>query len=225
LTLAPHIGIVEAKLFLVCQHRLDGNKQIDNRRRSEITWLTGLLKCSNCGYSVVPKSSNGGRYTYLHCSGKINGNGCTALKHLGKLSDVENIVRDSVFAWSERYGNLKTTLETRKNNDSERILCRIEELDNNAQKMLDLAIESSDVSAKYINERLEKIAAEHQSLNAELNALNTDSGGFNVKYVADLRSEWDSLDVHAKNGIASLLIKRITLSHNAAEITWAYNFE
>ncbi|MDR0861953.1 MAG: recombinase family protein [Oscillospiraceae bacterium] len=172
LSLAPHDGIIPSEIFLACQRRLDGNKQIDNRRKSELTWLTGLIKCEKCGYSVVPKSSNNGKYTYLYCTGKTNVGCCDVKTNLGRLSAVEAAVERRIFAWAERYSELKAVTERKNNKEREKQLCRIEEIDGAIRRLLDLAVQANEVSSKYLNEKLSELESERQSLKDALDAVN-----------------------------------------------------
>ena len=63
-------GLVEAELFLRCQEKLRRNRQLGRSGQGKHTWLSGLLKCAECGYSVSVTESGGRRY--LHCSGRYN---------------------------------------------------------------------------------------------------------------------------------------------------------
>ena len=62
------VGVVPSSLFLMVQAKLAHNRQVGNSGKGKHTWLSGLLKCAKCGYSlsvVVDKS-----YRYLVCSGR-----------------------------------------------------------------------------------------------------------------------------------------------------------
>ena len=52
LALANHFGIIPPELWLNCQCKLDENRQIGRAGKGKHTWLSGLLKCGHCGYSV-----------------------------------------------------------------------------------------------------------------------------------------------------------------------------
>ena len=67
------------------QTKLAHNRQVGNSGKGKHTWLSGLLKCAKCGYSlsvVVDKS-----YRYLVCSGRYNMNRCDAAIHV-KLTEL-----------------------------------------------------------------------------------------------------------------------------------------
>ncbi|MDR1299580.1 MAG: recombinase family protein, partial [Oscillospiraceae bacterium] len=225
LSLAPHDGIISSELFLICQRRLDANKQIDNRRRSEITWLTGLIKCGKCEHSVIPKTSNMGKYTYLYCTGKANYACCDIEGNLGALKTVEDAVEDRIFSWADRYSGLKASSESADGRKRENLRCRIEEIELAAQRLVDLAIQSSDITAGYLNDKLAVLETERKTLEEELYRQRDNPGAIPAKSVSDIRADWSGLDIRKKNGIASLLISRILLFKGECEIEWNFDFD
>ncbi|MDP4109641.1 MAG: recombinase family protein [Bacillota bacterium] len=225
LSLAPHDGVIPSDLFLRCQYRLDGNRQIDNRKRSQITWLTGLLKCGKCGHSVVPKSSYNGRYRYLYCTGRTMYSCCDVEQNLGALKTVEAIIEGRIFIWAERYSDLKSCAGTAENKARNKLLCRIEEIDLGIKKLIDLAVETNDITAKYLNEKISALETERRALEEEAVKLSNGRHDSLTKEICDIQDEWDSLDIPKKNRIASLLISRIRLFNNEIEIGWNYDFD
>jgi len=224
LSLAPHEGIVDSGLFLRCQERLDKNVQIDNRKRSQITWLTGLLKCGTCGHSVVPKSSCNAKYRYLYCTGKTSYACCDVEGNLGTLDTVEDMIRDRIFRWAERYSNLRANVEATQGQERNRLACRREEIDLRIRKLIDMAMESNDITARYLNEKVAELERERRALEAEEEKLGVGRCDTLRKEICDIRNSWDSLDLAGKSHIAALLISRINLSHDEIVIEWNYDF-
>lgn len=224
LSLAPHDGVISSGLFLRCQQRLDKNAQIDNRKRSQITWLTGLLKCGKCGHSVVPKSSCNARYRYLYCTGKTSYACCEIEGNLGTLSTVESILRDRIFRWAEQYSDLRSGAQETENQARNKLLCRMEEIDIRIQRLIDMASESNGITARYLNEKVTALEEERRSLEAEAEKLSQDHHDTLSKEICDIQNVWDNLDLAEKNHIAALLISRINLFHDEIEIEWNYDF-
>ena len=65
-SLALHYGLVPSSLWLQCQYKLEANRQLGGSGRGKHTWLSGLLKCARCGYSV--KVNRDGSKFYLLCT-------------------------------------------------------------------------------------------------------------------------------------------------------------
>ena len=63
--------------------KLDSNRQLGNSGKGTYTWLSGLLKCAKCGYSLKVISDKSHRW--LACSGRYNLSRCDASIHV-KLS-------------------------------------------------------------------------------------------------------------------------------------------
>ena len=225
LSLAPHDGVIPAELFLKCQERLDGNRQIDNRKRSQITWLTGLIKCGQCEHAAIPKSSNFGRYHNLYCSGKVSYNCCDVEGNLGRLETVENAVRDRIFLWAGRYSALRSEHAAVNTQERNRLSCRMEELDDSIHRLIDMAAESGEITSRYLDEKVSQLEKERCQLEDELNRMQEDHQEAIAKEVQDIETTWDSLDIVGKNRIAELLISRILLFPDHMDIEWKYRFD
>ena len=224
ISLAPHEGIIDSGLFLRCQERLDKNTQIDNRKRSHITWLTGLLKCGKCGHSVVPKSSYNAKYHYLYCTGKTSYACCDMEGNLGTLDTVEGIIRDRIFRWAERYSDLRVGVEATQSQARNQLACRREEIDLRIRKLIDMATESNDITARYLSEKVTELEQERRALEAEEEKLSIGRCDTLKKEICDIQNTWDSLDLAGKSHIAALLISRINLYCDEIVIEWNYDF-
>ena len=225
LSLAPHEGLISPGLFLRCQKRLDANRQIGNRRRSKITWLTGLLKCGGCGYSAVPKPGNGGRYTYLYCTGRANLSGCDVEGNLGSLGPVEAAIKERIFHWARRYSGLRSGAGVAEDGERNRLRVRMEEIGISIQKLIDLAVTSGDITSRYLDERLSELERERGRLEKELAALNDKRNEKPIRGIADIEAEWEGLELSQKNVIAALIIDHICLYKDGIEIEWKFDFD
>ncbi len=225
LSIAPHDGLILSELFLTCQRRLDENTQLDNRRKSRITWLAGLIKCGTCGYSAIPKSSCNGKYTYLYCTGKTSYSCCDIKGNLGSLKTVESMIEDKIFEWSERYSDLRVNAEATENRERKKALCRIEEINLGIQKLIDLVLESSDMTIQHLNVKIADLETERRELESVVSRLAESRSEVLAKDISDIQSGWGNLGISQKNSIASLLISRISLFSDEIEIEWNFDFD
>ena len=76
-SLASHCGVIPSALWLACQYKLDENHQLGNAGRGKHTWLSGLMKCASCGYSI--KVNRDKKRFYLSCSGRSNMGLCSQI--------------------------------------------------------------------------------------------------------------------------------------------------
>lgn len=87
------VGIVPSELWLRCQNKLAHNRQVGNSGKGKHTWLSGLLKCAKCSYSLKVVSDKS--YRALVCSGRYNLSRCDTAIHI-KLMELEQIVEAGI---------------------------------------------------------------------------------------------------------------------------------
>lgn len=198
-------GFVPADLWLRCQNKLARNRKLGNSGKGTHTWLTGLLKCARCGYSVkVLKEPNNRR---LVCSGRYNLAQCDAAIG-GKLEELETAVAREIEALLAecRESQPPPTLD-------EAFKTRLEELDRKADRLIAAFAESSDLPAAYLRRALGRLEAQRQALLEE-------------KHRAESRLElpgrlvFGDLNFQEKKQVAARFIRRIDLSQDGAEIHW-----
>ena len=68
LAVSNHEGIIDSSLWLEVQEKLANNRQISRANAGKYSWLTGLLKCADCGYSVKINYNKNDSKLYLICS-------------------------------------------------------------------------------------------------------------------------------------------------------------
>ena len=85
---APHLGLVEAELWLSCQQKLTASRQKRNTGKGTTSWLSGLLYCAQCQSTAT--IVQGRHAQYLVCGGKKRGI-CTGLGATWRLDTVEPI--------------------------------------------------------------------------------------------------------------------------------------
>lgn len=151
------VGIVPSPLFLAVQAKLTHNRQVGNSGKGKHTWLSGLLKCAKCGYSlsvVVDKS-----YRYLACSGRYNVNRCDAAIHV-KLAELEAVVQTEIEKLLAQCPREPVVPKPEEDSYTRRLL----ELDRRAERLMDAFAESEDLPASYLQKALGKIEKEREAL-------------------------------------------------------------
>lgn len=223
LSLAPSEGFVDAELFLKCQHRLDGNMQLDNSSWGQLTWLTGFIKCAHCGYAAVPKSSNGGRYYYLYCSGRTM-HYCDVTTNLGQPKDVEEIVEQRIFEIVRKYGSIPVEQHKKISFEANRLKAQIQNCQNQIDKLIDMVLDSDGVTGKYLNERLEELDKRKKKLEARLAEAEAGDTAVTEKQMTSFLQDWPKLDIRHKNELAKMFIDHIDVSKQEITIFWKHNF-
>lgn len=143
--LAYHNGVIPAKLYLDCQHKLEKNKQLKNTGRGKYTFLSGLLKCGICGYSLKVVYSKGKRY--FVCSGRSN----YYIKHNNTSISLEELEE----SFEQEFCNMI------QNND---ILQKQHEIEQKINHLVCALSECGKAATKYINMEIEALEHEKKEL-------------------------------------------------------------
>ena len=222
-TLAPHEGLVDSDIWLTVQYKLDSNTQIRNSGTGKHTFLTGLLKCSKCGYAVCVTSGYKGS-RYLTCRGKTNLKVCDGLGRPIKVLEVEQVIQselmtkvqelrgiateDAPIKSKEEVNNLKIKLAQVK----EQIDNLIEGLANGNAKLLpylNAKIDELDEQKSEIESNILQKSLEHRK------TTNTDA-------ILDRIEHWDELDFDEQRETAKAMIEKVLVASDEIDIQWKF---
>ncbi|WP_294469467.1 FeoA domain-containing protein, partial [uncultured Ruminococcus sp.] len=90
-----HEGLVSSELWLRVQDKKSTNRRFQTNRKVLNSWLVGLLKCKECGLSVIidmQKKSPTNIHRYLADSGWLTIDKCVARKYSIRIDDIEESV-------------------------------------------------------------------------------------------------------------------------------------
>lgn len=224
LAVALHKGIIDPDLFLRCQIKLDNNKQIDNSNIGKHSWLTGIVKCKKCGYNLVVKTSYHGRYKYWMCPSNTRGF-CNSHFRV-TVNYVEDIIKDKIFKNVLINKDIVVHEKQERNEKINEIKIQIEIINQKIDKLIELCSESTDISLKYFNQKIETLDKEKSKLEECLVEINNKSAdALKSKQIYDIINEWDKLTNSQRKEITSYFISKIILEENGdIEILWKHNF-
>lgn len=221
LCVSVHPGLIDSNLWLQCQYKLDNSVDIKNSGKGKTTWLTGLTKCAKCKYAMVPrKTGRTPENMYYYCKGKYDYKICntTATWHVKTL---ERYIQDSILDKVESLKNV--AYEENKVNDVESNLIKLKiiEIDEKISNLINQLEEASAITAKYINERLEKLDAEKNELGQKLNSdLDNKIKNKKIMDLVNTFESWDILNFEDKKSAAKTLINKIYLDEGKIDIDW-----
>lgn len=198
-------GFVPADLWLRCQLKLDSNRQLGNSGKGTYTWLSGLLKCAKCGYSLKVISDKSHRW--LACSGRYNLSRCDASIHV-KLSELEEIITAEITKMLDECP--AEALEIKENDIYTR---QLEELDRKADRLIDAFAESADMPSAYLQRSLARLEQERQTI---MEAQRREQKRPVMPAVLD----FPTLSFEEKKAVAAQFIRRVEVAENSAEIIW-----
>ena len=208
LAIGHHKGIVDSNTFLFCQQKLSKNRQIKNTFKGKHSWLTGLVKCGHCGYAFSVRSSKTkeGQTPYFCCSGKYLHKSCN-VKQTHRVRDIEEEVQARLIEYASTY---HLSHKQTKDDSGKEMQQKIAEIDAKIDNLI-LSLESvSNVSAQYINRRIESLHQERQLLMHRYNEVISD---YNIAEIEPFTaSEWDKMDMEKKRSLARSMIDYVSLS-------------
>ncbi len=207
LAIAAHDGIVDSNTFLICQHKLEENRQIKNTGAGKYTWLSGLVKCAGCGYSLRVIHTHG--YLYFSCSGRTNLHLCD-IKHTERIDDVEAQATSQIQAELDRLATLHTPTIPTDAHNVEKI--EVAKIDDQISRLVDRMEEASDVTMRYINQRIADLDDKRQKL---LKIIDAGPKHPRVELPDCLFAD---LDFDAKKALAHELVTRVEVSPERATV-------
>ena len=203
---ANHLGVIPSRLWLACQYKLDANRQLGRAGSGKHTWLSGLLKCGVCGYSVkVNRSSD--RF-YLVCSGRSNLGICSAsiqadlpALEAGVAAELEALLAECPAIPPQRQEDQETGRA-------------LEEIDRKIDRLMEALSQGNAPAMCYINRTVQKLEVQRQKLLAQQAGLPGKPGPHLN------RLTFSSLDLEGKKRVAAQFIREIRLNNNQAEVYW-----
>lgn len=207
LAVGPHEGIIDSQTFLYCQQKLSNNKQIKNTYKGKHSWLTGLIKCGHCGYSMSVRVTQlkEGKVPYYYCSGKYLYRTCPDSKG-HRANVIEEVVGEAIVSELTGY-NLKRQTQ---NKSTSEIDLKIADIDARIVNLIRVLENSSDVSYSYINSRIESLHAEKQDLMHEVAKIIIENKSVNIPPMT--LEEWNEMSFDRKRDIARSLISTVCIN-------------
>lgn len=201
------VGIVPSDLWLKCQTKLAHNQKIGNSGKGTHTWLSGLLKCAKCGYSLnVVKQ---GDRRWLLCSGRYNRRCCDAVINL-KIDQLEEVVEIEIAKLLD-----ECVTETPEGPEEDAYTKRIAEINRRADRLIDAFAESTEISNTYLQRALVRLDKERQALFETRKRERQGSLTMQKNILI-----FSKLGFEEKKIITSQFINRIEVGQNSAEIKW-----
>lgn len=157
-------GYIDSELWLRCQKKLDNNQKVSSNVGPRNSWLTGLLKCGDCGRAVIVRKynrkSDGELIRTLRCSGK-DFLDCNLDLEM-RIEDIEQSVQSEL---ETLLGKCKPTpIEAvHGTNEIELELIRIDEAISNLMQVLKTKAVST-LTMDYVNKELEELTIKKKAL-------------------------------------------------------------
>ena len=216
LAIAHHDGVIDSDTWLKCQYKLDNNRQVKNSGQGRYSWLTGLVKCGYCGYSMRAINADKGKYIYFACSGKINLNLCNAKLENPHVSYVESVVSARIKDRLSAMKNSEIATADVSSDDANALKIELVSIEGQISNLIDGLAESNNIAGHYINERIMRLDARKNEIMEELKKAMLPKQNLSLPV-----SDFDSLSFDEKKSTARILIKKVFLANEGIRIEWA----
>lgn len=194
-------GRIPADLWLMCQYKLEENRQVGNAGKGKHTWLSGLLKCGECGYGLTVRTWKD--RSYLYCSGRGNLHVCDRKSFVLKPEEIEGAVQKELEKVMEEWGAGKDVCSG-----------ELQKVNDEIQNITGLFREASGVTMRYLNAELEKLDRKKRDLQKICNIFEKEDGVYFFKI------RFGELSFEEKKRVAGTFIEKIMVCDESIEIVW-----
>ena len=217
IVLAPHEGIVSAADWLKCRIRCLGNRQSTRTCKAKNSWLSGKIKCGNCGYGLTIVKANTKWERYFVCSASLASKKQTCPGTGGTIyaGVLEGYLRNAI---QERAAVLCDRSEPQKARRT--LQNKLAELEQQIEDLLDSVPGANQVLLAYINRKIEALEGQKNRLEQELAACSEPPDRTSWQVLSDRLTQWDDLSFADKQAVADVFLESITVANGTIEIAW-----
>lgn len=231
--------VIDSTTWLNVQNKMKHNKQIAPRTgQSKTCFLSGLLFCGHCGYSMSSKIQNkkGKQYSYICCNTKKNRGYTVCNSKLHSIKELENAVITHLIKHLQKnnvYTRLSKIKETKEIdvaliNKKHLLEANISKSNNEIQNLLKIVSEGHSVANSYIQKTIEDIDNKISDFKIELAKIDSEIYNAYSKYdqLTDIREYLKApekiinYDFDIKKQICKAFIKKIIVNNDNLNIDY-----
>lgn len=205
-SLASHCGLISSDVWLSCQYKLDDNRKLGGSGRGKHTWLSGLLKCAQCGYSI--KVNRDKDKYYLVCSGRSNLGLCDSSIRVN-IRELESAVETELSRLLALCPNVEMT-EDVKGEAAQ----ALKSIDQKIERLVEAIAAGSELTVPYINRAIQKLEEQRKGL------LEQQARSHHRTKSQAGRIHLSALEFEEKKLVAAQFIQEIKLEGDQAEVIW-----
>lgn len=225
LVLAPHKGFIPSDIWLACRIRCLNNRQSTKTCKPKNSWLSGKVKCGNCGYALVIRKSNTKWGRYFVCShpgnhGNCNGTGCTVYADV--LEEFMNgAIKEKLLGFPALKEDLHSCIpgiSDKEKNMADKI--RLVQIGEEIEELLSKVPKAGSVLIKYIDEKISELDTERKTLQEKIITSDITDTNDKLKPITNHIKLWETLSFEDRQTVTDILVSVIRISNGNLEITW-----
>ena len=220
IVLAPHKGFISSATWLACRIRCLNNRQSTQTCKPKNSWLTGKVKCGNCGYALVIRKAKTKWGRYFVCSQSGHNGNC---KGTGSTVYADVLEEYMLKAIREKLSEFKKLSDEEENKSVPKVSknkIRLTQIDEEINDLLSKVGSANAILMKYINDKVSELDTERQTLQEEIISLTCTHTENKMGQITDHVKKWDNISFEDKQAVVDALIKVIKVANGNIEITW-----
>lgn len=224
IVLAPHKGFISSETWLACRKRCLNNRQSARTCKAKNSWLSGKVKCGNCGYALTIRKAKTKWGRYFVCShsgnhGTCKGAGCTVYADALETY-MSDVIKKRLREFPVLEGNIESCCRDNGEEQQIRKKIRLTQIEEEIEALLSKVSGAGSVLMKYINEKVSELDAQRNALQEEISILNTVDADNGQNQLSDHVKIWENLDYRDKQAVVDALIQVIRIADGNMEIKW-----
>ena len=191
-----------------------GKGQIKNLGKGKHSFLTGLIKCGYCGYSMNVKKYK--EQKYFNCTGRYKTNDCVDKLKTHYVSEVEDFVFNEMRDFSVKFKNLEVN---KKNTDKDKIntlKIELHKIETEIENIINNLSTANSTLINYANKKITELDNQKISLLKTIHTLQISSQKLTIPELSDK----GNYDIEFKRETAHKIINNVYIFNDKIKIDW-----
>ena len=219
-----HEGVIPADVWLTCQKRLAGNKQVNKSMSNQTSWLGGKIICTCCKHKMTVtrggKRVDGTSLRYFNCVGRAN-RSCKGPRVTLYADSLEAMADQMITEKLATLKNCRRQVSSDNTNKLNLLKAKLLEIKASQERLAELVINDGlepDMLA-ILNAKAKKLADEKREVSDKIEAL--ESAETEAISVINLVKEWQNASYDEKKAVVNVLIDKILIAEDGSvEVVW-----
>ncbi len=212
--LAPHEGIIPSGTWIACRRRCLAGHPSTVGRRAKNSWLTGKVRCGNCGHTLTIRRSRAKWGRYFVCS--RSGRGCKGTGGTVYADVLEEYIQQAVGQELSEYPVLYMEENGGTSQQEDGMRMRLIRVGEEIRALIEKVTDADEVLMGYISEKIRELDAERGRLQEEINAVSADK----KLQITEHARMWGEVSFEDRREILDILIETIRIADGQMKICW-----
>ena len=220
IVIAPHEGFISSDEWIKCRLRCLSSRQSAKTCKGKTSWLTGKMKCGNCGYAISISTSNQREFRYGSCSNKHNTKTCTGTGSTLYVDLLEEHVFNAIQEKLSAFQSLSDYAENRIQPKVKENELKLVKIDNEIERLLAKVTDANTILMEYINKKIEELDEERKMLQQENISITQAVKNDKLNTMYEHVERWENTSFEDKQSVVDVFIEVIRISNGEIDITW-----